>query len=50
MRPIEIIRATTINAAELLGWQDVIGSIEPKKYADLLAVEGDPLKELVECP
>lgn len=48
MRPLEIIRATTINAAELLGWQDVIGSIEPNKYADLFAVEGDPLKDIAE--
>jgi imidazolonepropionase-like amidohydrolase len=46
MAPSEIIRATTINAAELLGWEGVIGSLEPNKYADLLAVEGDPLKDI----
>lgn len=46
MPPIEIIRAATINAAALLGWQDKIGSIERNKYADVVAVEGDPLKEV----
>jgi imidazolonepropionase-like amidohydrolase len=44
MPPIEIIRSATINAAELLGWQDSIGAIEANKYADLIAVKGDVLK------
>lgn len=46
MQPVEIIRSATINAAELLGWQGMIGTIEPNKYADLIAVEGDPLKDI----
>lgn len=48
MSNIEVIRAATLNAAELLGgpWKDRIGSIEPKKLADLIAVEGDPLKDI----
>jgi len=46
MPPIEIIRCATINAAELLGWQDSIGTIEAKKYADLIAVKGDILKDI----
>jgi len=43
--PIEIIRAATVNAAELLGWQSRIGSIEAGKFADIVAVDGDPLKD-----
>jgi imidazolonepropionase-like amidohydrolase len=48
MTPMEIIRATTINAAELLGWQQRVGRIEPGYFADLIAVEGDPLKDITE--
>jgi len=39
--------ATTINA-EVLGWQDQIGSIDKGKYADLIAVSGDPLADITE--
>jgi imidazolonepropionase-like amidohydrolase len=46
MPPIEIIRAATVNGAELLGLQATIGSIEPFKLADIIAVEGDPLKDI----
>ncbi len=42
MTPWQIIRAATMNAAELLGWEDRIGSIEPGKLADLVATSGDP--------
>ncbi len=45
---IEVLRAGTINAAELLGWQDRVGAIESGKFADLIAVEGDPLKDISE--
>ncbi len=48
MAPIEIIRATTVNAAELLGWQTRIGSIEAGKFADIIATDGDPLKDILE--
>jgi imidazolonepropionase-like amidohydrolase len=37
MTPLEAIRSATVNAAELLGWQEQIGSIEPGIYADLIA-------------
>jgi imidazolonepropionase-like amidohydrolase len=42
MPPLDVIRAITVNAAEMLGWQDRIGSIESGKFADLVAVAGDP--------
>ena len=48
MSPLDSIRAATINAAELLGLQASIGTIEAGKLADLIAVEGDPLKDLSE--
>ncbi len=46
MPPVEAIRAATVNAAELLGWQDRVGAVEAGKYADLMAVEGDPLADI----
>ena len=45
---IETIRAATINAAELMGAQDQVGSVEAGKFADLIAVTGDPLKDVTE--
>jgi imidazolonepropionase-like amidohydrolase len=44
----DVIRAATANAAELIGWQDRLGTIEPGKLADLVAVAGDPLKNISE--
>jgi imidazolonepropionase-like amidohydrolase len=46
MPPLEAIRAATMNAAELLSWQDHVGAVEPGKYADIIAVEGDPLSDI----
>ncbi|RKH89160.1 amidohydrolase family protein [Corallococcus sp. AB045] len=46
LKPVDILRAATVNAAELLRMQDQLGSLGPNKLADLLAVEGDPLKDL----
>jgi imidazolonepropionase-like amidohydrolase len=48
MTPIQIIKSATVNAAELLGWQSRIGSLEAGKLADIIAVEGDPLKDIKE--
>jgi imidazolonepropionase-like amidohydrolase len=48
MPPLDVIRAITVNAAEMLGWQDRIGSIEPGKFADLVAVAGDPIADVTE--
>ncbi|AFE04511.1 amidohydrolase [Corallococcus coralloides DSM 2259] len=46
LKPVDILRAATVNAAELLRMQDQLGSLGPDKLADLLAVEGDPLKDI----
>ena len=48
MTPWQIIQAATVNAAQLLGWEDRIGSIEPKHFADIVAVEGDPTQNITE--
>ena len=45
MKPMEAIKAATISAAELLGEKDKLGSIEINKLADIIAVDGDPLKD-----
>lgn len=46
MSPAAALRAATSVSAELLGVGDITGSIEPGKWADLVAVEGDPLSEI----
>jgi imidazolonepropionase-like amidohydrolase len=48
MPALDVIRAITTNAAEMLGWQDRIGAIEPGKFADLVAVTGDPIADIRE--
>ena len=49
MSPLEIIRAATVNAADLLaGDRALMGTIEQGKFADLIAVTGDPLKDITE--
>ncbi len=48
MPALDVIRAVTGNAAEMLGWGDRIGSIEPGKFADLVAVSGDPVADISE--
>lgn len=48
MPPLDILRAVTTNAAEMLGWQDRVGAVEPGKLADLIAVAGDPLADISE--
>ena len=45
MKPMDAIKAATISAAELLGEKDKLGSIEANKLADIVAVDGDPLKD-----
>ena len=48
MPPLDILRAVTTSAAEMLGWQDRVGAVEPGKYADLVAVAGDPIADVTE--
>ena len=48
MSPVQAIRAATIDAAQLMGWQDRVGSVEAGKFADLVAVEGDPIADITE--
>ena len=45
MKPMDAIKAATISAAELIGMKDEVGSIEVGKLADIVAVDGDPLKD-----
>ena len=44
--PAEVLRAATLNGAELMGWSDRVGSLEAGKLADVIAVEGDPLADV----
>jgi len=46
MTPMQAIQSATVNAADLLGKSDQLGSIRPGKYADLIAVSGDPLSDI----
>lgn len=46
MTPVQAIRAATVNAADLIGRSKDVGSIEPGKYADLIAVGADPLENV----
>jgi imidazolonepropionase-like amidohydrolase len=46
MTPMQAIQAATSNAADLLGHSTEIGSIKPGKFADLVAVSGDPVKDI----
>ena len=46
MTPLQAIQTATVNAADLLGWSDRIGTLEQGKFADIVAVNGDPLKDV----
>jgi imidazolonepropionase-like amidohydrolase len=46
MTPAQAIRAATVTAAELLGMQDSLGTVESGKFADIVAVPGDPLGDV----
>ena len=46
MTPLEAIQSATVSAADLLGKSDLLGSIQPGKYADIIAVSGNPLEDI----
>jgi len=48
MPTLEAIRAATVNAAELMGWEDKVGALEAGHFADVIAVDGDPLADITQ--
>ncbi len=46
MSPADVLRASLINGARLLGWQDTIGQLKPGFFADIIAVPGNPLADI----
>ncbi len=46
LTPLQALQAATINDADLLGWPDRIGFLEPNHFADIIAVDGDPLQDV----
>jgi imidazolonepropionase-like amidohydrolase len=46
MTPLQALQAATMNGAALLNWSDRIGTIEPGKFADIIAIDGDPTKDI----
>lgn len=48
MTPVRVLQVATMSNAEILGWQNDIGSIEKGKYADLIALPGDPIADITQ--
>jgi len=48
MTPMQAIQSATTSGADLLGWSDRVGSIQVGRFADIIAVAGDPLREITE--
>ncbi|HEU5231726.1 MAG TPA: amidohydrolase family protein [Terriglobales bacterium] len=46
MKPIDAIRAATVNGADIMGWSDRVGSIEKGFYADIIGIDGDPIADI----
>jgi imidazolonepropionase-like amidohydrolase len=46
LTPLQAIQAATINAADLMGWPGKVGSLDPGAWGDIVAVDGDPLKDV----
>jgi imidazolonepropionase-like amidohydrolase len=46
LTPLQAIQASTINAADLLGWSGKVGTLEPGAWGDVIAVDGDPLEDI----
>jgi len=48
LTPMQAIQSATTSAATLLGWEDRVGALAPGLYADIVAVDGDPLRDITE--
>jgi imidazolonepropionase-like amidohydrolase len=48
LTPMQAIQSATVNAADLLGWSDRVGAIEPNHFADIIAVGGDPVSDVTQ--
>ncbi len=46
MSPLQALQSATLNGADLMGWTDKVGTLEPGKWADVIAVKGDPMKDV----
>ena len=46
MKPIDAIRAATLNGADIMSWSDQVGAIEKGHFADIIAIDGDPLADV----
>ncbi len=46
MKPADVLRADLLNGAKLLGWGRQIGELKPSYYADIIAVQGNPLDDI----
>jgi imidazolonepropionase-like amidohydrolase len=46
LTPLQAIQAATVNAADLLGWSGKVGSLQPGAWADIIGVDGDPIKDV----
>jgi imidazolonepropionase-like amidohydrolase len=46
MTPLAALQTATLNAADLMGWSDKVGALDAGKWADMIAVTGDPLQDV----
>ncbi len=46
MKPAEVLKADLLNGAKVLGWEKQIGALKPGYFADVIAIDGDPLQDI----
>ena len=46
LTPMQALQTATVNASDLLSWKEKVGSVAKNKYADIIAVEGNPLDDI----